>query len=139
MGDAVVTVFMTSPAGLADRERYAESADVLGWASRTGGDEPAMNVSRSEDRNPDPGLSFGRRLRRARMQRRWTQLQLAGHMREVAVDHGGAAGSRSLIEMLSKWENGIRKPSQYNLHLLAEALEVDVASLGLPVDPDFRW
>ncbi|WIM99977.1 helix-turn-helix transcriptional regulator [Actinoplanes oblitus] len=134
-----MTVFVADSVGLAHQERYTQAADVLSWAPRMGGDEPAMDLSSSEDRDPDSGLSFGRRLRRARMQRRWTQLQLARRMGEVAAKHGGTAGSRSLIEMISKWENGIRKPSQYNMHLLAAALDVDVASLGLPVDPDFFW
>ncbi|WP_436528216.1 helix-turn-helix domain-containing protein [Actinoplanes sp. HUAS TT8] len=98
-----------------------------------------MDLSRSEDANADPGLSFGRRLRRTRMRRRWTQLQVAKRMSEAAVDHGGTAGMRSLIQMISRWENEEREPSQFNLHLLAAAFDIEVAEFGLPVDPDFYW
>lgn len=82
-------------------------------------------------------LSFDRRLRRARLANQWSQLQLAHRMREVGAAHRGAATIDSLLIMLSKWENGRKRPNQYNLHLLAASLEVPVVALGLPVDPDF--
>ena len=82
-------------------------------------------------------LSFNRRLRQARLANHWSQLQLAHRMREVGAAHRGAATLESLLIMLSKWENGRKRPSQYNLHLLAASLEIPVAALGLPVDPDF--
>ena len=90
----------------------------------------------AEDESPQP-MTFGRCLRRARMAKQWSQLQLAHRMREVGAEHRGAATVASLIIMLSKWENNRKDPNQYNLHLLAEALEVPVGSLNLPVDPDF--
>ena len=89
------------------------------------------------DGGPMHDLTFGRRLRRARMAKQWSQLQLAHRMREVGAERRGAATVASLIIMLSKWENDRKDPNQYNLHLLAEALEAPVESLGLPVDPDF--
>lgn len=82
-------------------------------------------------------LVFGRRLRRARLARRWSQMQLVHRMREVAVEHRGTATIASLLIMLSKWENGRKHPSQYNLHLVAASLEISVETLGLPIDPDF--
>ena len=84
-----------------------------------------------------PRLAFDRRLRRARLAKQWSQLQLAHRMREVGAAHRGAATIASLLIMLSKWENGRKRPSQYNLHLLAVSLDIPVAELGLPVDPDF--
>lgn len=86
-----------------------------------------------------PEFSFGRRLRRFRMRRRWTQLQLAQRMRDVAAKHGGTAELRSLVIMISKWEHDAKIPNHYNRHLLAEALQITVADLGLPEDPDFFW
>lgn len=82
-------------------------------------------------------FTFGRRLRRARMARQWSQLQFAYRLREVGALHRGAAELDSLEMMISRWENDWRRPNQYSLHLLAAALGVPVASLGLPVDPDF--
>ena len=82
-------------------------------------------------------FTFGRRLRRARLAKRWSQLQLAYRMREVGNRNRGSATIESLLIMLSKWENDRKRPNQYNLHLLAESLDIPVAALGLPVDPDF--
>lgn len=89
------------------------------------------------DDEPYDSLSFGRRLRRARLAKRWSQLQLAHRMREVGAAHRGAATIASLMLMLSRWENDRKHPNQYNLHLLAASLEVPVYELGLPVDRDF--
>jgi hypothetical protein len=44
----------------------------------------------------------------------------------------------SLKTMISKWENGKLTASDCNPHLLAAALSIAVADLGLAVDPDFR-
>ena len=82
---------------------------------------------------------FGRRLRRARLARRWSQTQLAQRMRDVAVGHGGTARLASLKIMLSKWENNHKVPNQYNRHLVAQALGLEVSDLGLWADPDFRF
>ncbi|WP_199514271.1 helix-turn-helix domain-containing protein [Nucisporomicrobium flavum] len=93
--------------------------------------EPASGDASAEH------FTFGRRLRRARLAKQWSQLQLAHRMRAVGNAHRGAAEVASLLIMLSKWENDRKRPNQYNLHLLAAALEVEVGSLQLPVDPDF--
>jgi hypothetical protein len=58
-------------------------------------------------------------------------------MRKVGATHRGAATIASLLIMLSKWENDRKRPNQYNLHLLAASLDIPVAALGVPVDPDF--
>jgi len=60
-------------------------------------------------------------------------------MRDVAAKHGGTAELRSLVIMISKWEHDAKIPNHYNRHLLAEALQITVADLGLPEDPDFFW
>jgi hypothetical protein len=96
--------------------------------------DPAESQAEGESQQP---MTFGRCLRRARMAKQWSQLQLAHRMRQVGAEHRGAATVASLIIMLSKWENDRKDPNQYNLHLLAEALEVSVESLNLPIDPDF--
>lgn len=85
----------------------------------------------------EAAFTFGRCLRRARMAKQWSQLQLAHRMREVGAGHHGAATIASLLIMLSKWENDRKHPNQYNLHLLAAALDIPVEGLHLPVDPDF--
>ena len=101
------------------------------------GDEAGMAPARAADNEPQDNLTYGRRLRRARLAKQWSQLQLAHRMREVGADHRGAATLHSLLIMISKWENDRKHPNQYSLHLIAAALEIDVAGLGLPVDDDF--
>lgn len=98
-----------------------------------------MDSSGLEADNADPELSFGRRLRRARMACRLSQIQLAQRMRDIAVDHGGTATLAALKVMISKWENEVKAPNEYNRRLLAAALGVTVADLGLPEDPDYVW
>ena len=92
---------------------------------------PLVNVEAAESR------TFGRRLRRARMAKQWSQHQLAYRMIEVGAKHRGSARLGSLLIMVSKWENGRKVPTQYNRHLLAATLEISVEDLGLDVDPDF--
>jgi transcriptional regulator with XRE-family HTH domain len=85
------------------------------------------------------GLSFARRLRRARMARKWGPLGLAERMYKVGLDYGGSATVTSLKGMISKWERGEKSVGQDNLHLLAETLGIPVEDLGVWVDPDFVW
>jgi len=101
------------------------------------GNETTMDVTGVQDDESADSFSFGRRLRRARLAKRWSQLQLAHRMREVGAAHRGAAAIGSLMLMLSRWENDRKHPNQYNLHLLAASLDVPVSELGLPVDRDF--
>lgn len=89
------------------------------------------------DGGSEESHSYGRRLRRARLAKQWSQQQLAHRMRQVGTEHRGAATLHSLLIMISKWENDRKRPNQYSLHLIAAALEIDIASLGLPVDQDF--
>ena len=135
MGDDVLGTF-DKPAIM-----YAESAisSSVGSAPEPTreGDEAAMAPARSADNDSEEFITYGRRLRRARLTKQWSQLQLAHRMREVGAEHRGAATQHSLLIMISKWENDRKHPNQYSLHLIAAALEVDVASLGLPVDQDF--
>jgi len=84
-------------------------------------------------------LPFNRRLRRIRKARGWSHQQLAGRMILVAKSHGGTASSESLVTSLSRWENDSRTADERNRHLLADALGVGVADLGLSEDPDFVW
>ena len=96
-----------------------------------------MVGARADANDSEESLTYGRRLRRARLAKQWSQLQLAYRMREVGAEHRGTATLHSLLIMISKWENDRKHPNQYSLHLIAAALDVDVASLGLPVDQDF--
>src|SRR3954468_17032359 len=98
--------------------------------------DPAGPVSGDESAEH---FTFGRRLRRARLAKQWSQLQLVYRMREVAKSHHGTARVDSLMIMMSKWENDRKRPNQYNLHLLAASLDIPVEALGLPVDPDFQF
>lgn len=82
---------------------------------------------------------FGRRLRRFRMRRRWSHLTLATRMALVGTQHDGSANVESLCTMISKWENGRMVPNDYNAHLLAAALSVEVKELGIDPDPDFEF
>ncbi|MEV4708158.1 hypothetical protein [Actinoplanes sp. NPDC049316] len=101
------------------------------------GDEAGMAPAEAADNDSGDDFTYGRRLRRARLAKQWSQLQLAHRMREVGAQHRGAATLHSLLIMISKWENDRKHPNQYSLHLIAAALEIDVTSLGLPVDHDF--
>ncbi|GAA0547719.1 hypothetical protein GCM10010172_31910 [Paractinoplanes ferrugineus] len=96
-----------------------------------------MAPARMADNDSEDDLTYGRRLRRARLAKQWSQLQLAHRIREVGAKHRGVAALHSLLIMISKWENDRKRPNQYSLHLIAAALEIDVTSLGLPVDRDF--
>jgi len=90
--------------------------------------------------SPDwPRLPFSRRLRRIRKARDWSHQQLARRMVLAGKDHGGTARPESLVTMLSRWENDERVADERNRRLLAVALEVDVADLGLSEDPDVFW
>jgi transcriptional regulator with XRE-family HTH domain len=80
----------------------------------------------------------GARLRYLRCRRRWKQSQLARRFQEVGAWYRGApALVSSLVTMISRWENGTNIPDSYNLHILAEALDVQVETLGFPIDPDY--
>jgi hypothetical protein len=96
-----------------------------------------------EELRQSPGwaqLPFSRRLRRIRKARDWSHQQLARRMVLVGRNHRGrTASAESLVAMLSRWENDDRVADDRNRRLLADALEVEVADLGLSVDPDVIW
>ncbi|WP_233625654.1 hypothetical protein, partial [Actinoplanes sp. ATCC 53533] len=111
-------------------------------------DEEQENLAPSfktllEELRASPGwaqLPFSRRLRRIRKARDWSHQQLARRMVLVGRNHRGrTAGAESLVTMLSRWENDDRVADERNRRLLADALEVEVADLGLSVDPDVIW
>ncbi|MBO3736609.1 helix-turn-helix transcriptional regulator [Actinoplanes flavus] len=130
---------MTASAAESTEEIEHDGPAVDGRARRPVGGEPAMSLPGSQGSGPESELGFERRLRRARKwKRRWTQLQLAQRICQIAPAHGGTAEQHSLKTMISKWENGMKIPSQHNRHLLAVALGVTVEDLGLAHDPDFR-
>jgi transcriptional regulator with XRE-family HTH domain len=89
-------------------------------------------------KNLQPGVSAGWRLKHRRGELGWTQATLARRFREVGAWYRGAPKQlSSLISMISKWESGDIVPDPYNLHVLAEALGVEVDALGFRVDPHF--
>ena len=84
--------------------------------------------------------TIGRLIRRTRWKRHWSLTQLAQQMRYEASRHGEVAPAEdSLRQMISRWENDRRVPDEYNRHLLAAALGVEVSDLGMTEDPDFVW
>lgn len=135
MGDGVLSTYNLPTVMYAD-SAISSSAGSAPEPAREGG-EAGMAPARSADNDSEESFTYGRRLRRARLAQQWSQLQLAYRMREVGAEHRGAATLHSLLIMISKWENDRKHPNQYSLHLIAAALEIDVTSLGLPVDHDF--
>ena len=135
MGDDVLST-CDKPA-ITHAERAVPNSVGSASESEREGDEAGMAPASAADNDSEDSFTYGRRLRRARLAKQWSQLQLAHRMREVGAEHRGAATLHSLLIMISKWENDRKHPNQYSLHLIAAALEIDVASLGLPVDHDF--
>jgi hypothetical protein len=100
--------------------------------------ETAAKLRPAVSDGQDDDLPFGRRLRRRRMAL-GTLERLACEMQVVAVRYGlEPAKTTSLVPMIGRWEHGGRI-GQQSLHLLAEALGVSVAELGMPIDPDYPW
>jgi transcriptional regulator with XRE-family HTH domain len=95
---------------------------------------PARDTGRDSEHD-DP--SFGQHLRQIRKRRIGSQQVLAKRIKEVAENYHGAATVSALGKMISSWERGLYKPSQYNRFLLALALGTTVEDLGLFRDPDF--
>lgn len=98
-----------------------------------------MDSSRRDVNRADSGPSFGRRLRQVRMAHRWSQMQLAQRMRENAVHHGRTAALAYLKVIISKWENEVKLPNEFNRRWLADSLGITVADLGQPENPDYVW
>ena len=92
-----------------------------------------------EDRRRDDLVgTAGWRVKHRRGQLRWGQPALAHRFREVGRWYSGAPKFvTSLISMISRWEKNQIVPSSYNLHILAEALGVEVGELGFPIDPHY--
>jgi len=61
-------------------------------------------------------VSFGQRLKKLRLQRKWSQIQLARQ-----------AGLKKAV--ISLWENDERLPAKRNLHRVATALGVSPTDL----------
>ena len=98
---------------------------------------PSLSSARNEPEQPE--MTTGRRLRRARLRRRWSQQQLVMQMHLVAAGRGGTASNEALKIMVSKWENDRVIPGEFNRRLLAASLGIRVVDLGLSEDPDFVW
>lgn len=82
----------------------------------------------------------GATIRRARLQRRWTQLRLAYEHYRVARTYGlKPPDVGSLRSMISRWEKGHRDPDEINRRVLCEALGIPLADLRLPIDTDIPW
>lgn len=83
-------------------------------------------------------LPFHRRLRILRRARGWSHPQLARRMYAIGLTYpGGSASPEALVTMQSRWENDHQVADERNRRLLAMALQVTVADLGLTEDPDF--
>ncbi|GIM95696.1 helix-turn-helix domain-containing protein [Paractinoplanes toevensis] len=99
--------------------------------------ELAGDTEEEPTRQP-AALTGGERLKYLRAQRRWTQPQLARRFQAVGAWYLGAPKwTSSLVSMISKWEGDTVVPDSYNLHILAEALNVRVTEVGFPVDPHY--
>lgn len=97
--------------------------------------------SRSRFRNLDlEGRSTGGRIRRLRTAHHWSMetfaKELLAELRRREMKQPTVV---SLKNMISNWELDKKTPNELNRHLLAHVLEVTVADLGLPQDPDFFW
>ena len=88
-------------------------------------------------RRDDPTVTAGWRLKHRRGELGWTQLILANRFQATGALYHGSPKPSSLVSMISKWENDDIVPDSYNLHILAEALGVQVGELGFPVDPHY--
>lgn len=94
---------------------------------------------------PPPSGSVGGRIRKARKAHGrppegWTQGQLMLQMYTVAARRGvDLPAYKSLRVQLSRWENNRTKPNQLRRRILAEALGVSLAGLGLDDDADGDW
>lgn len=83
-------------------------------------------------------VTGGWRLKHRRGQLGWKQPQLARRFQQVGVWYLGAPKYiSSLVSMISRWEHDEIVPESYNLHILAEALGVEVGELGFPLDPHY--
>jgi len=73
-----------------------------------------------------------------RGQRGLTGQQLAMRMLQVGAWYSGTARYvSSLVSMISRWEHDKIVPGAYSVHILAEALSVEVGELRIPVDPHY--
>jgi transcriptional regulator with XRE-family HTH domain len=99
--------------------------------------ELADDTGNVQTRQP-AALTGGERLKYHRGQLRWTQSQLACRFQQIGAWYLGAPKwISSLVSMISKWEGDVIVPDSYNLHILAEALQVQVEELGFLVDPHY--
>ncbi|WP_432983312.1 helix-turn-helix transcriptional regulator [Dactylosporangium sp. CA-233914] len=80
-------------------------------------------------------MTPGERIFHYRNVLNYSQSDLVGHMRLIAANYRGTGVDRRQI---SRWETGRHTPDPYSRHLLAMALRVTVADLGLPPNPYFR-
>jgi transcriptional regulator with XRE-family HTH domain len=85
-------------------------------------------------------MTVGQRIRHLRKLKGWSHLQMILRMEEVSRGHRGTATTRAgLRSQLSKWEGDRITPDQHNRRVIAEALGVTVADLGLVQDPYYKW
>lgn len=80
-------------------------------------------------------MTPGQRIFHYRSLRGYSQADLVGRMRLVAARYRRCGVDRRQI---SRWENGTHTPDPYSRHLLAEALGITVADLGLSPNRYFR-
>ena len=79
------------------------------------------------------------KLRRARLDRQWSQVRLLSELQKRARDRGISLSSQaSLKTAISRWENGHHTPQDPYRSLLVEIYETSPAALGLEPSGDTR-
>jgi transcriptional regulator with XRE-family HTH domain len=93
-----------------------------------------------KDSTGDAESTVGDLIRETRMKYGLKQPGVARRMIRVGEKYGISVASVSgLVGMIGKWEHNKVGLSQTNRHLLAEALQVRLADLGLTKDKHFVW
>jgi transcriptional regulator with XRE-family HTH domain len=83
-------------------------------------------------------LTIGERIQYWRLSRGWRQPQFARQMMAVAAEYEGTGELSSLITQISRWEGNHIVPNEYNRRILALALGVTPADLGMTINPLYR-
>lgn len=76
----------------------------------------------------------GTPLQAMRLSRGWSQARLGAELKRVAARRGHRLEvTEHLMSMISRWENGHRRPSSFYVRLLCQVYDVDEAAVTGPV------